>query len=74
GTAADAPEIETLDIDGFEPLGPFGAKGAGEIVTLPAAAAVVNAIRDAVGVRIRRTPATPERVFRALQEKAAGVS
>ena len=43
-------------------------------MTLPAAAAVVNAIRDAVGVRIRRTPATPERVFRALQEKAAGVS
>ncbi len=74
GTAADAPEIETLDVDGFEPLGPFGAKGAGEIVTLPAAAAVVNAIRDAAGVRVRRTPATPERVFRALQEKAAGVS
>ena len=29
GTAADAPEIETLDIDGFKPLGPFGAKGPG---------------------------------------------
>ncbi len=70
GTAADAPEIETLPIDGYEPLGPFGAKGAGEIVTLPAAAAVVNAIRDATGVRIHRTPATPERVFRALREKA----
>ncbi len=70
GTAADAPEIETLPIDGYEPLGPFGAKGAGEIVTLPTAAAVVNAIRDATGVRIHRTPATPERVFRALREKA----
>ena len=61
--------------DDFESLGPFGAKGAGEIVTLPSAAAVVvNAIRDAAGVRVRCTPATPERVFRALQEKAAGVS
>ena len=60
--------------DDFESLGPFGAKGAGEIVTPPSAAAVVNAIRDAAGVRVRRTPATPERVFRAPQEKAAGVS
>ena len=71
GTALDAPEIETHLIDGYEPLGPFGAKGAGEIVTLPAAAAVVNAIRDATGVGIHRTPATPERVFHALREQAA---
>ncbi len=69
-TAADAPEIETHLIDGYEPLGPFGAKGAGEIVSLPTAAAVVNAIRDAAGVRIHQTPATPERVFNALREKA----
>ncbi|MFQ5693498.1 MAG: xanthine dehydrogenase family protein molybdopterin-binding subunit, partial [Nitrospinota bacterium] len=69
GTAADAPEVETPLVEGHEPLGPFGAKGAGEIVTLPTAAAVVNAIRDAAGVRIHRTPATPERVFWALREK-----
>jgi CO/xanthine dehydrogenase Mo-binding subunit len=68
GTAADAPEIQTHVLEGYEPLGPYGAKGAGEIVTLPTAAAVVNAIRDATGVRIRRTPATPERVFHAIQE------
>ncbi|MDP6484229.1 MAG: nicotinate dehydrogenase medium molybdopterin subunit, partial [Nitrospinota bacterium] len=73
-TALDMPEVVPILVETPHADGPFGAKGAGEIVTLPAAAAVVNAIRDAVGVRIRRTPATPERVFRALQEKAAGVS
>lgn len=69
GTALDAPEIETLMIDSYEPLGPFGAKGAGEIVTLPTAAAVINAIQDATGVSIQRTPATPERVLQALHKQ-----
>jgi CO/xanthine dehydrogenase Mo-binding subunit len=46
--------------------GPFGAKGAGETGALTVAPAVANAIEDAVGVRIRDLPITPEKVLRAL--------
>jgi CO/xanthine dehydrogenase Mo-binding subunit len=49
--------------------GPFGAKGAGETGALTVAPAVANAIEDAVGVRIRNLPITPEKILRALAEK-----
>ena len=63
--------------DSFRPIivqvphetGPFGAKGVGETGTLTVSAAIANAIHDAVGVRIRDLPITPERVLRALAEK-----
>jgi len=48
--------------------GPFGAKGIGETGTLTVSAAIANAIEDAIGVRIRELPITPERVLRALRE------
>jgi CO/xanthine dehydrogenase Mo-binding subunit len=48
--------------------GPFGAKGAGETGALTVAPAIANAIHDAVGVRIRDLPITPEKVLRALEE------
>jgi CO/xanthine dehydrogenase Mo-binding subunit len=50
--------------------GPFGAKGVGETGTLTVSSAVANAIEDAVGVRIRDLPITPEKVLRALSQKA----
>jgi len=65
----DMPETEILEIDTFEPEGPFGAKEAGEGLTNPTAAAIGNAVYDAVGVRINDLPITPEKVFRALREK-----
>jgi CO/xanthine dehydrogenase Mo-binding subunit len=49
--------------------GPFGAKGAGETGALTVAPAVANAVEDAVGVRIRNLPITPEKILRALAEK-----
>ncbi|MFG3313190.1 xanthine dehydrogenase family protein molybdopterin-binding subunit [Streptomyces albidoflavus] len=51
--------------------GPFGSKGAGEGPMVPIAAAVANAVHDAVGARVRTLPLTPERVFHALRESAA---
>lgn len=51
--------------------GPFGSKGAGEGPMVPVAAAVANAVHDAVGARVRTLPLTPERVFHALRESAA---
>src|SRR5258705_4316863 len=49
--------------------GPFGAKGVGETGALTVAPAIANAIYDAVGVRIRDLPITPEKVLRALVEQ-----
>jgi CO/xanthine dehydrogenase Mo-binding subunit len=49
--------------------GPFGAKGVGETGALTVAPAIANAVEDAVGVRIRDLPITPEKILRALAEK-----
>ena len=68
--ADEMPQIERFTIPARDPSGPFGAKAAAEIPTDGVAPAVVNAIYDAVGVRLRQIPATPERVWRALRGKA----
>jgi CO/xanthine dehydrogenase Mo-binding subunit len=68
-TSMDLPDIKTAILQSKSGKGPFGAKGIGEPAITAAAPAVVNAIRDAVGVRIDQIPATPERIFFALKEK-----
>jgi 4-hydroxybenzoyl-CoA reductase subunit alpha len=65
----DMPETKILEIDTYEPEGPFGAKEAGEGLTNPTAGAIGNAVYNAVGVRINNLPITPEKVLRALKEK-----
>ena len=66
----DMPPLRQGFADSYEPTGPFGAKGLGELGTDPTAAAIGNAIFDAVGVRIRTLPITPEKVLRALRDQA----
>ena len=66
-TVMDVPEIEVTPVQTFENTGPFGAKGAGEIALVPVAAAISNAIYDAVRVRSLTLPITPERLFNALK-------
>lgn len=68
-TVGDMPEIEIILIEDGEPLGPFGAKGIGEPALAPTAPAIFNAVYDATGVRLRRAPATPDRVWAALHAK-----
>lgn len=68
-TSADMPEIESIIIETDDPGGPFGAKGVGEMGGTPTAAAIANAIYDAVGVRLTQLPMTPERVLAALDRK-----
>ncbi len=68
-TSLDMPEVEVDIVDNYDPTGPFGAKGVGEPTLVPTAAAIANAIYDAVGVRITVLPATSEKVFKALQAK-----
>ena len=68
-TAAFTPPIDTEIVEVPAPEGPYGAKGVGEAPVVAAAAAVANAIAAATGgVRLRRLPMTPERVWRALRE------
>ena len=59
-------EDRTRLIETVDEAGPFGAKGLGESGVIPVAAAVANAVKDAVGVRITELPLRPERVHRAL--------
>ena len=62
----DMPETQVIIIDEPDPKGPFGAKGVGEPGMVGIAPAIANAIYDAIGVRIRDLPITPEKVLEAL--------
>jgi len=61
------PEMDPVIIEKLDPGGPFGAKGMGELAMNPTAPAVINAIRDAVGVYINDLPADKERVAAAIR-------
>jgi 4-hydroxybenzoyl-CoA reductase alpha subunit len=65
----DMPPLQYAFANSYEPTGPFGAKGLGELNMDPTAAVISNAIFDAVGIRIKDLPITPEKVLRALREK-----
>ncbi|MGN6307271.1 MAG: molybdopterin-dependent oxidoreductase [Mesorhizobium sp.] len=67
-TIGDVPPIETILIEVADPEGPFGAKGLGEHVLIPTAPAILNAIRHATGVLVKKVPATPSRVLAAIRE------
>ncbi len=69
-TAEDLPQIITLLVEDPEPTGPFGAKGVGEPSINPTAAAIANAVSQAIGVRITELHITAERVLRAIREKS----
>ncbi len=64
----DIPEIESILIETLDPHGPFGAKGIGEPGLVPTAAAIVNAIYNACGIRVRELPISREFILNALQE------
>jgi CO/xanthine dehydrogenase Mo-binding subunit len=68
-TPMDVPGIECLIVEVPDPAGPYGAKGVSEPATIPTTPAILNAIYDAVGIRLTETPATPERIYHLLREK-----
>lgn len=72
-TSLDMPNIYTDLIEEPDPAGPFGAKEVGQGPLLPIMPAVANAVFDAVGVRVDEIPVTPEKILKALANKAAGM-
>jgi putative selenate reductase molybdopterin-binding subunit len=70
-SAPDMPVMETYIVETDDPFGPFGAKAIAEIPIDGMAPAVANAVADALGVRVRQIPLTPERVLRVLRAQAS---
>ena len=68
-TALDVPESIVEHVHTHDPYGPFGAKGAGEASSCSTIAAIANGIYDAIGVRIKDLPLTPEKILQALKAK-----
>ena len=68
-TSMDVPEIEAIIIEKTEPSGPFGAKGVGEPALIPTAAAIANAIYNAIGVRIYSLRSPRKKFWRRWKEK-----
>jgi nicotinate dehydrogenase large molybdopterin subunit len=67
-TALDVPDIHPVILEMSNELGPYGAKGIGEMPNIPATPAILNAICNACGGRVRSLPADPEKVFWAIRE------
>ncbi len=72
-TFDDVPgDFVPVVLEEAHPNGPFGAKGVGETGCIATTPAIINAIHDAVGVRVRDLPVTPEKVLRAIREVKKG--
>ncbi|MCP3931286.1 MAG: xanthine dehydrogenase family protein molybdopterin-binding subunit [Bacteroidetes bacterium] len=67
-TANDMPAVCFYPIESYDEAGPYGSKGAGEAPLIPTAAAIANAVSDALGVRFYSLPITAEKVLKALSD------
>jgi len=67
-TALDMPDVKSVLIETDDPEGPFGAKECGEGATTPVAPAITNAIHNAIGIRVKEIPLTPEKILDALEK------
>jgi CO/xanthine dehydrogenase Mo-binding subunit len=65
---ADIPELETVLIQTAGGTGPYEAKAIGELANNATAAAIANAVSDAVGCQLFELPITAVRVYKAMQE------
>ena len=68
-TIADSPPIDVQIVESSDPLGPFGAKEAGEGSLAGFLPALTSAVADAIGLRMDELPVTPDRVWRALERR-----
>lgn len=72
-TMADVPPFRTVLVPAEPGEGPFGAKAAGEVSNIGVPAAVMNAVANAVGVRLSHFPITSDRLFEALARQSAEI-
>jgi CO/xanthine dehydrogenase Mo-binding subunit len=70
--AVDVPDVEIVLLEHPEAQGPYGAKGVAEPPIVPVAAAVGNAVSDAVGRPMNSLPITPDAVLQALDDGKRG--
>jgi xanthine dehydrogenase molybdenum-binding subunit len=68
------PEITSIIVEHPTKDGPYGAKGVGEIVSIPTPAAITNAIYNAVGVRVDRLPVDQEQILWAIHQASQDVA
>jgi CO/xanthine dehydrogenase Mo-binding subunit len=68
----EAPPLQIYFTRTYDPSGPFGAKGVAEVAAPPTAAALANAVYDAIGVRIQKLPLSPENVLAAIHAQRKG--
>jgi 4-hydroxybenzoyl-CoA reductase subunit alpha len=68
-TSVDMPKLESIIVETNDPRGPFGAKEASEGTLNPTPAALLNAIQDAIGIRFKEIPVTPEKILKALEKE-----
>jgi 4-hydroxybenzoyl-CoA reductase subunit alpha len=68
-TALEMPICKSIIVQESDPEGPFGAKEASEGTPIAITPSIANAIYDAIGIRIKELPITPERILKALEEK-----
>lgn len=67
-TTTDMPSVHFYPVETYDEAGPYGSKGAGEAPLIPTAAAIANAVSNAIGVRFYSLPITAEKVLRAIDE------
>ena len=70
--ASDLPMIDAIMVEVPNPRHPYGAKGVGEVPIVPPLAAVANAVRAVLGVRMHDLPLSPPKIRAAMDAKAAG--
>ena len=68
-SSLDMPEMRTILVPRYEPSGPYGAKSIGEMPVNGPAPVIANAIFNAVGIRVRSLPITPEKIINELKSK-----
>ncbi|MSO65801.1 MAG: xanthine dehydrogenase family protein molybdopterin-binding subunit [Alphaproteobacteria bacterium] len=69
--ASDLPMIDSVLVEVPNPAHPYGARGVGEVPIVPPMAAVANAIRDAIGIRMPDLPISPPRLLAAIDKAGA---
>ena len=69
-TASDVPNIHFYPVETIDEQGPYGAKGVGEAPLIPTAAAIANAVCNALGIELMELPLNPERVLKAIEDRS----